>query len=72
MRHNEAPTKYPVAESIARSVSVTGVIASMTFPVFARDGIGLMPQNADLDRSGNRWNCNRGFRLFDVARILGS
>jgi hypothetical protein len=30
-----------------------------------------LPENAYLDRSGNRWSCNRGFRLSDGACILG-
>ena len=29
-----------------------------------------LPANAYLDRSGNRWSCNRGFRLSDGMCIL--
>lgn len=30
-----------------------------------------LPENAFLDRSGNRWSCNRGFRLSDGECIFG-
>ncbi len=30
-----------------------------------------LPENAHLDRSGNRWSCNRGFQLSDGACVLG-
>jgi len=29
-----------------------------------------LPENAYLDRPGNRWNCNQGFRLSDGMCIL--
>ena len=29
-----------------------------------------LPENAYLDRSGNRWSCNRGFRLSDGLCVL--
>lgn len=30
-----------------------------------------LPENAYLDRSGNRWSCNQGFRLSDGTCIVG-
>jgi len=37
------PTKHPLARLISKLAFVAGVVASLTFPVFAQDGTGPMP-----------------------------
>jgi hypothetical protein len=63
MRHNKEPTRHPLARLIARIAVVAGVIASIAFPVFAQDGIGPMPENAQPRSYGGGWVCDLGYRV---------
>jgi hypothetical protein len=63
MRHHEESSSRPLAKLFARLAVVAGVIASMAFPVFAQDGIGPMPQNAQSRSYGGGWDCDLGYRV---------
>ncbi len=57
------PPRHALARPITKLAFVAGVIASMAFPVFAQDGIGPMPQNAQARSYGGGWVCDLGFRV---------
>lgn len=63
MRHHKEPTRHPLARLIARMAVVAGMIAFMAFPVFAQDGTGPTPQNAQARSYGGGWVCDLGFRV---------
>lgn len=63
MRHRKESTRHPLARLIARKAVVAGVIASMALPVFAQDGTGPLPGNAEARSYGGGWNCALGFRV---------
>lgn len=60
IRHQEEPTKHPLARLIARMAVVAGLIASFAFPAFAQDA--PMPANATARSYGEGWECDRGYR----------
>lgn len=43
-------------------IVVAGIIASIAFPVFAQDGTGPVPDNAEARHYGGGWDCDLGFR----------
>jgi hypothetical protein len=63
MRQNGVPSTRPLARLIARITVAAGVIASMAFPVFAQDGTGPLPQNAQSRSYGGGRDCDLGYRL---------
>ncbi len=63
------PTTRPIARLIARITVAAGLIASVAFPVFAQDGTGPIPQNAQSRSYGEGWNCDLGYRM-DGAECL--
>lgn len=63
MTQDKKTTKNPLARPISKLAVVAGVIASMAFPVFAQDGTGPMPDNAEARSYGGGWNCDLGYRV---------
>ncbi|MGQ3486323.1 hypothetical protein [uncultured Roseovarius sp.] len=63
MRHYREPTILPLSRLIARMAAVAGVMASMAFPVFAQDGTGPLPQNAQSRSYSRGWDCDLGYRV---------
>lgn len=54
---------------VAKLTAVAGLITSLAFPVFAQDGTGPIPQNAQARSYGGGWNCVLGYRV-DGAECL--
>jgi hypothetical protein len=48
---------------IALLAVLTGVVSSMAFPIFAQDGTGPLPNNAEARKYGGGWNCTLGYRV---------
>lgn len=82
MRHRLAKliAKTPVIAGVIASFAFPVLAQDVTGPIQqdakapSYGGVCIdidLPKNAYIDRSGNRWGCNRGLRLSDGVCILG-
>ena len=58
-----ARPKPPRPHLAALLMAVAGTIAFLAFPVFAQDGTGPMPENAEARNYGGGWDCSLGYRV---------
>lgn len=56
------PTRHLLARLTSKLAFLAGMVASMAFPVFAQDGTGPMPENAQARSYGSGWVCDLGYR----------
>jgi hypothetical protein len=63
MRHEQKSTRHLMARLIAQLSAAAGIIACLTFPVFAQDGTGPFPENAVERSYGDGWVCELGYRV---------
>ncbi|PRY84368.1 hypothetical protein [Donghicola tyrosinivorans] len=63
IRQDKKKNNNSLARLISRLAVVAGIIASVAFPVFAQDGTGPMPDNAEARNYGGGWDCDLGFRV---------
>lgn len=66
LRHDRKATKRPLSRLIARMIAVAAAIASISFPVFAQDGTGPLPQNAHSRSYDGGWDCDLGYRVMSA------
>lgn len=67
MNSNTQPKRSFLKRFTVRMAAVPGVIACLAFPVFAQDGNGPVPKNAEARSYGTGWDCAPGFRVDGAA-----
>ncbi|MEW9922393.1 hypothetical protein AB2B41_22570 [Marimonas sp. MJW-29] len=63
MRQDNKANANSLPRLINKLIAAAGIIASVAFPVFAQDGTGPMPDNAEAQNYGVGWDCTLGYRF---------